>query len=148
MGDCRIEIHEAVVADLHEPCRQDALEKPPDKLQDIESQGVQPAAAWLTVLKRPVAPDGVPPLLSRSDRIRDTPMFIQEQIAFQMAKERMADAVRWAEQPRAPRRERPSMRIRLGRSLVWLGHRLADQPPAALSSHPTPVRGLPTAPER
>jgi len=75
-------------------------------------------------------------------------MFIQEQIAFQMAKERMADAVRWAEQPRARRRERPSMRIRLGRSLVWLGHWLAGQPSAALSSHPTPVRGFPTAPGR
>jgi hypothetical protein len=63
-------------------------------------------------------------------------MFINEQLALRMAQERMAEAVRWAEQQRALRRARPSVGIRLGRTLVRLGHWLADQPSAALPSHP------------
>ena len=66
-------------------------------------------------------------------------MSIHEQPALQMAQERMAEAVRWAEQRRALCRERPSVGIRLGRTFVRLGHWLADQPSAALSSHPNPV---------
>ena len=49
-------------------------------------------------------------------------MYLQEQVALRMAQERMADAVREAEQWRAALRERPAVRIRLGRSLVRLGH--------------------------
>ncbi len=75
-------------------------------------------------------------------------MFIPEEIALQMAKERVADAVRLAEQANALRRARPSMRIRLGRSLVRLGHWLAGQPPGAPYSHAAPVWCLPMDPRR
>jgi len=63
-------------------------------------------------------------------------MFINEQLALQMAQERMAEAVRWAEKQRGLCRARPSLGIRLGRTLVRLGHWLVDQPTATLSSHP------------
>jgi hypothetical protein len=64
-------------------------------------------------------------------------MFINEQLALHMAQERMAETVRWAEQRRALRQARPSVGIRLDRTLVRLGHWLADQPSAALSPHPS-----------
>jgi len=61
-------------------------------------------------------------------------MFIHEQLLLQLAQERMAEAVQWAEQRRALRQSRPSVRIRLGLALVRLGHWLAGQPSAALST--------------
>jgi hypothetical protein len=56
-----------------------------------------------------------------------------------MAKERMADAGRSTEHQRALRRARLSMRIRLGRCLVQLGHWLVGQPPAVSYSHHPPI---------
>jgi hypothetical protein len=49
-------------------------------------------------------------------------MYLHEQIALRLAKERLADTMRAAEQLRARRRARPAWRIRLGRRLVRLGH--------------------------
>jgi len=74
-------------------------------------------------------------------------MFIHEQLALQMAREQMAEAVHWVEQRRALRWTRTSVRVRLGRTLVRFGHWLADQPSAALSSHPNPI-WLPMASRR
>ncbi len=60
-------------------------------------------------------------------------MDIHEHIALRIAKERMEDAVRSAEQMRALRlaRARTSARIRLGRALVQLGHWMLGQPSPA-----------------
>jgi len=57
-------------------------------------------------------------------------MDIHEHIALRIAKERLEDAVRSAEQMRALRltRARTSARIRLGRVLVRLGHWMLGQP--------------------
>jgi len=49
-------------------------------------------------------------------------MYLHEQIALRLAKERFADATRGAEQLRALRRARRPLRIRLGETLVRLGH--------------------------
>lgn len=65
-------------------------------------------------------------------------MFMHEQLAMRMAQERMAEAARWTEQARALREGRPSLRIRLGRTLVRLGHWLAGQPSAGLFSPSEP----------
>jgi len=48
-------------------------------------------------------------------------MYLHEQIALRLAKERLADAMRDMEQLRAFRRARPALRIRLGGTLVRLG---------------------------
>jgi hypothetical protein len=66
-------------------------------------------------------------------------MDIHEQLAFRMAKERVEDAVRAAEQMRAIRfaRARRSARIRLGRAVVRLGHWTLGQPSPA-PSNPSP----------
>lgn len=49
-------------------------------------------------------------------------MYLHEQIALRLAKERLADTMRVAEQLRERRRARPALRIRLGRTLVRFGH--------------------------
>ena len=48
-------------------------------------------------------------------------MYLHEQIASRLAKERLADALRAAEHLRALRMARPALRIRLGGTLVRLG---------------------------
>jgi hypothetical protein len=62
-------------------------------------------------------------------------MYIHEQIALQMAKDRIEEAARAAEQQRAIRLTgaRMSARVRLGRSLVQLGHWILGRPSPALS---------------
>jgi hypothetical protein len=59
-------------------------------------------------------------------------MDIHEQIAFQLAKERMEDALRDAQERRAIRLARPrrSARVRLGSALVRLGHWIARRQPS------------------
>lgn len=56
-------------------------------------------------------------------------MDIHEQIAFQMAKARLEDAVREAKRMRAVRfaRARSSARARLGSALIRLGHWIGGQ---------------------
>jgi hypothetical protein len=49
-------------------------------------------------------------------------MYLNEQIALRLGKERLADRMRAAEQLRARRRARPALRIRLGRTLVRFDH--------------------------
>jgi len=68
-------------------------------------------------------------------------MYIHEQIAIRMVKERMEDAVRSAEVLRAlrhTRRPRRPARIRLGSALIRLGRWLQGQP----SSIPAAPVGL------
>jgi hypothetical protein len=62
-------------------------------------------------------------------------MYVHEAIALQMANERLADAMRRAEQERAirPTSARTSARVRLGRSLVRLGYWISGQPSPAFS---------------
>jgi len=62
-------------------------------------------------------------------------MYIHEQIALQMAKDRLKEAVLVAEQQRAIRLAgaRMSARVRLRRSLVQLGHWILGRPSPALS---------------
>lgn len=62
-------------------------------------------------------------------------MYFHEEIAMQMAKARIEEAVRAAEQWRVVRRAGAgtSARVRLGRSLVRLGHWLSSEPSPALS---------------
>jgi hypothetical protein len=62
-------------------------------------------------------------------------MFIHEHVAMGMVKERMADAMRIAEQRRAMRASGAprSTRIRVGRSLVRLGYWVLGQRSPALS---------------
>ena len=59
-------------------------------------------------------------------------MYLDEQIALRMAQERLADAVREAEESRALRHPRPTVRIRLGRTLGRVGHWMAGQQHSAL----------------
>jgi hypothetical protein len=59
-------------------------------------------------------------------------MYLHEQIAWRMVEERLADAVGAAERPRALRQARPTVRVRLGRTLVRLGHWMAGQQSPAL----------------
>jgi len=68
-------------------------------------------------------------------------MHFHEEIVLRMAKERIEDAVRVAEETRATRcaRERRSARFRLGGALVRLGHWMLGQPSPAAS---TPGRRL------
>ena len=47
--DSAVAAHEAVMADLHEACGQDMLEKAPDELEDIESDMARPVAAFLAI---------------------------------------------------------------------------------------------------
>ena len=49
-------------------------------------------------------------------------MYLHEQIALRLAKDRLADEMRGAEQMRALRRARRPLRVRLGGTLVRLGH--------------------------
>ncbi len=68
-------------------------------------------------------------------------MYIQEHTVVLMAKERMEDAVRSAEQMRAlrlGRAPRRSARVRLGMALVRFGHWIMGQPSPA----PGPPIGL------
>ena len=62
-------------------------------------------------------------------------MYIHEELALQIVKERKAEAIRIAEQERAfrPSVARTSARVRLGRSLVRLGHWISGQPSPAWS---------------
>jgi hypothetical protein len=62
-------------------------------------------------------------------------MYVYEDIALRMAKERLAEAIRRAEQQRAIRDagSRTPARVRLGRSLVRLGHWISGQPAPAFS---------------
>lgn len=58
-------------------------------------------------------------------------MYLLEQIAIRMVKDRMEDAVRSAEVRRAlrqARRTRRPVRVRLGSALIRLGRRLQGQP--------------------
>jgi hypothetical protein len=66
-------------------------------------------------------------------------MDLNEQIAMRMAKERIEDAVRAAEQMRAIRlgRARRSARFRLGSALVRLGHWMLDHASPAPSAPST-----------
>ena len=65
-----------------------------------------------------------------------TSMYIHEQIALQMAKARIDDAVRAADRRRALRfaRGRMSTRVSLGRALVRLGHWMTNQSSATPST--------------
>ena len=54
-------------------------------------------------------------------------MYLDEQIALRMAQARLADAVREAKESRALRHARPTVWIRLGRTLVRVGHWMAGQ---------------------
>lgn len=62
-------------------------------------------------------------------------MYIHEELALQIVKERNAEAIRIAEQARAlgPSDARTSARVRFGRSLVRLGHWISGQPSPAWS---------------
>jgi hypothetical protein len=62
-------------------------------------------------------------------------MYVHEDIALQMANERLAEAIRRAEQQRAirPTSSRTPARVRLGRSLVRLGYWISGQPSPAFS---------------
>ena len=62
-------------------------------------------------------------------------MYIHEELALQIVKERKAEAIRIAERARAlcPSAARTSARVRLGRSLVRLGHWISGQPSPAWS---------------
>ena len=62
-------------------------------------------------------------------------MYLSEQVALQMARERITEAIRSAEQERAirPAVARTSARVRLGRSLVRLGYWISGQPSPAFS---------------
>jgi hypothetical protein len=62
-------------------------------------------------------------------------MYVYEDIALRMAKERLAEAIRRAEQQRAIRDagSRTPARVRLGRSVVRLGHWISGQPSPAFS---------------
>jgi len=65
-------------------------------------------------------------------READYPMYIHEQIAIQMAKERMEDAVQSARTLRAirlARAPRRPIRFRLGSALIRLGRRIQGQHP-------------------
>lgn len=65
---------------------------------------------------------------------RDT-MYMSEQIALQIARERIEEAMRDVERRRAVREAgaRPPVRARLGRVLVRLGHWISGQPSPAFS---------------
>ena len=65
----------------------------------------------------------------------ETPVYFSEQVALQMAQERIAEAIRSAEQERAicPAVARTSARVRLGRTLVRLGYWISGQPSPAFS---------------
>jgi len=62
-------------------------------------------------------------------------MYVHEDIALQMANERLAEAIRRAEQQRAIRPTSSQMpaRVRLGRSLVRLGYWISGRPSPAFS---------------
>jgi hypothetical protein len=62
-------------------------------------------------------------------------MYIHEQIALRIAKDRIEEAVRAAEQRRAIRLagSRTPARVRLGRSLVRVGYWISGQAAPALS---------------
>lgn len=62
-------------------------------------------------------------------------MYVHENIALQIANERLAEAIRSAEQQRAirPITSRTPARVRLGRSLVRLGYWISGQPSPAFS---------------
>ena len=62
-------------------------------------------------------------------------MYVHEDIALRMANERLADAIRRAEQQRSIRGavSQTPARVRLGRSLVRLGHWISGQPSPAFS---------------
>lgn len=62
-------------------------------------------------------------------------MYLHEGIALQMANERLAEAIRLAEQQRAIREAatQTPVRVRLGRTLVRLGHWISGQPSPAFS---------------
>lgn len=62
-------------------------------------------------------------------------MYLHEDIALQMANERLAETIRRAEQQRAIRltSSRTPARVRLGRSLVRLGYWISGQPSPAFS---------------
>lgn len=64
-----------------------------------------------------------------------TAMYFHEQIALQLANERIAERLRFAETERVVRSAvaRTSVRVRLGRCLVRLGHRITGQPLSAFS---------------
>ena len=59
-------------------------------------------------------------------------MYLDAQIALRMAQERLADAVREADESRALRHARPTGRFPLGRTLVRLGPWMAGQQSSAL----------------
>lgn len=59
-------------------------------------------------------------------------MYLDEQVALRIAQERLADAVRETEESRARRQAQRTVRFRLGRTLVRLGHWMAGQQPSAL----------------
>jgi hypothetical protein len=68
-------------------------------------------------------------------------MYMDEQIVLRMARERVEEAVRAAEQRRALRtgQARRSTRVRLGSALVRLGHRMLGQSsPAPSTPSPCP----------
>lgn len=62
-------------------------------------------------------------------------MYLHEDIALQMANERLAEAIRLAEQQRAVQEVtiQTPVRVRLGRTLVRLGHWISGQPAPAFS---------------
>lgn len=62
-------------------------------------------------------------------------MYVHEDIALQMANERLAEAIRRAEQQRAigEGASPTPARVRLGRTLVRLGHWISGQPSPAFS---------------
>lgn len=71
-------------------------------------------------------------------------MYIHEETVVMMVKQRMDDAMRYAEQRRAlrlARASRPSTRVRLGMVLIRFGHWMMGQ---STSAPGTPV-GLPQA---
>jgi hypothetical protein len=72
-------------------------------------------------------------------------MYLQEQVALRMVQERMADAMREAEQWRAVPRARPAVRIRIGRTLVRLGRWLEGSRPPRTRNPQVAAEGVPMA---